>query len=171
MSSYHRLGHPQLLGQGLAPQRLLAIEVVADERADRTRVRRRPEWEKQERQIKCFMRVRLWFTERMNAYRVFLVQSSGSRIIVIPRAFSSAVERLISSRTSSGSTVWRVHASSHFGFCWSGSARLWRWAFFLDLSLLFLPLRRENMPGITVLVRQLSTFAPGSCRRGMDGRH
>ena len=69
------------------------------------------------------------------------------QVIHIPRALSSSVQRLIRSWTSSGSTVVRVHASSHRGFLGAWSARP-RFAFFLDFDLPSLPFRREKILGM-----------------------
>lgn len=64
---------------------------------------------------------------------------------VVPRAFSSSVQKCSSSWISSGSTKVLVQASSHVGFEGSALARSLAAPF---LFLESLPFRREKMPGI-----------------------
>ena len=65
----------------------------------------------------------------------------------IPLDFNSSVQPLRSSCTSSGSTLVRVHASSHCGFGGASFARFWSPPFF-DLTLVApsLPFDLEKKP-------------------------
>lgn len=141
--THHGVRHAQLLEQQLATNRGVLAEEVSNKGPHSTRVRRRSEWEQKERVVEAYSDN---VSPQLCAVRLpshgKLHDDDWVIVDILPRFLSSSVQPHSSSRTSSGSTVFRVQASSHFCFCRTKSAES---SSFLDLPSF---LRREKMPGI-----------------------